>query len=125
MSDDVDALFARAAEVAADYRRTVGDLPVTAPATLDELRDDFAVPLPDTTLPPGQVLDELVATATPGLVHTAGGRFFGFVIGGSFPMGVAADMVVAGWDQCAYNGVLTAADVDAAVASILRHAAAT
>lgn len=109
MSDDVDALFARAAEVAAEYRRTVGDLPVTAPATLDELRAAFAVPLPDGSLPAGQVLDELVATATPGLVHTAGGRFFGFVIGGSFPMGVAADMVVAGWDQCAYNGVLTPA----------------
>ncbi len=109
MSDDVDALFQRAAAVAADYRRTVGDLPVTAPATLDELRATFAVPLPEATLPAGQVLDELVATATPGLVHTAGGRFFGFVIGGSFPMGVAADMVVAGWDQCAYNGVLTPA----------------
>lgn len=109
MSDDVDALFARAAEVAADYRNRVDDLPVTAPATLDELREAFAVPLPDASLPADQVLDELVATATPGLVHTAGGRFVGFVIGGSFPMGVAADMVVAGWDQCAYNGVLTPA----------------
>ena len=109
MPDDVDALFARAAAVAADYRRTVGDRPVTAPATLDELRAAFAQPLPDAPLPADQVLDELVATATPGLVHTAGGRFYGFVIGGSFPMGVAADMVVAGWDQCAYNGVLTPA----------------
>lgn len=109
MPDDVDALFARAAAVAADYRRSVGDLPVAAPATLDELRAAFAVALTDTGLPADQVLDELVATATPGLVHTAGGRFFGFVIGGSFPMGVAADMVVAGWDQCAYNGVLTPA----------------
>ena len=107
--DDLDALFARAAAVAAAYRRSIGDRPVTAPATLDELRDAFAVPLPDAGLPAARVLDELVATAEPGLVHTAGGRFFGFVIGGSFPMGVAADMVVAGWDQCAYNGVLTPA----------------
>ncbi|HMQ28981.1 MAG TPA: hypothetical protein PKA98_23535, partial [Acidimicrobiales bacterium] len=82
MPDDVDALFARAAAVAADYRRTVGDRPVTAPATLDELRAAFAQPLPDAPLPADQVLDELVATATPGLVHTAGGRFYGFVIGG-------------------------------------------
>ncbi len=107
--DDRDALFARAAEVAAGYRRTVGDLPVAAPATPDELLAAFSLPLPDATLPAAQVLDELVAAAEPGLVHTAGGRFFGFVIGGSFDLAVAAEMVTAGWDQCAYNGVLTPA----------------
>ncbi|MBL8775869.1 MAG: aspartate aminotransferase family protein [Acidimicrobiales bacterium] len=104
---DVDALFARAAQVAAAYRSRVGELPVAGPATPDELRAAFSLPLPTATLPAEQVLDELVAAAEPGLVHTAGGRFFGFVIGGSYELAVAADMVTAGWDQCAYNGVLT------------------
>ena len=106
---EVDALFQRAAAVAAAYRHGLGDRPVRAEASLDELRAAFARPLPDGPLPADRVLDELVAAADPGLVQTAGGRFFGFVIGGSYPLAVAADMVAAGWDQCAYNGVLTPA----------------
>ena len=108
MSDAL-ALFQRAAEVAGAYRSSVTDLPVTARATTDELREAFALPLPTSPLPADQVLEELVAAAEPGLVHTAGGRFFGFVIGGSYDLAVAAEMVTAGWDQCAYNGVLTPA----------------
>ena len=108
MSDAL-ALFQRAAEVAGAYRSSVTDLPVTARATTDELREAFALPLPTSPLPADQVLEELVAAAEPGLVHTSGGRFFGFVIGGSYDLAVAAEMVTAGWDQCAYNGVLTPA----------------
>ncbi|HEX2705333.1 MAG TPA: hypothetical protein VHM65_06210, partial [Candidatus Lustribacter sp.] len=42
-------------------------------------------------------------------MSTAGPRFFGFVIGGSLPAATAADMVAAGWDQCAFNAVLSPA----------------
>ncbi|MFC3807855.1 aspartate aminotransferase family protein [Terrabacter sp. MAHUQ-38] len=55
------------------------------------------------------MLDQLVAAATPGLVGTVGPRFFGFVIGGSSPAATAADILAAGWDQCAYNEVLSPA----------------
>lgn len=106
---DVDALFHRAAEVAAAYRGSVAGLPVHAAAGREQLCAAFGLPLPETLLPADQVLDELVAAAEPGLVHTAGGRFFGFVIGGSLDVAVAAEMVTAGWDQCAYNHVLTPA----------------
>ncbi len=107
--NDADALFQRAAAVAAAYRGSVGGRPVRAAATGEELRAAFGVALPDGPRPGAQVLDELVAAAEPGLVHTAGGRFFGFVIGGSYDLAVAAEMVTAGWDQCAYNHVLTPA----------------
>ncbi|MGH3457141.1 pyridoxal phosphate-dependent decarboxylase family protein, partial [Aeromicrobium sp.] len=47
--------------------------------------------------------------AEPGLVATPGPRFFGFVIGGSLPSAAAADILATGWDQCAFNGVLSPA----------------
>jgi glutamate/tyrosine decarboxylase-like PLP-dependent enzyme len=42
-------------------------------------------------------------------VATAGPRFFGFVIGGSLPAATAADVLAVGWDQCAFNAVLSPA----------------
>jgi glutamate/tyrosine decarboxylase-like PLP-dependent enzyme len=42
-------------------------------------------------------------------VGTVGPRFFGFVIGGASPAASAADLVAVGWDQCAYNEVLSPA----------------
>ena len=49
------------------------------------------------------MIDDLIRAADPGLVATAGPRFFGFVIGGSLPAATAADMLAAGWDQVAFN----------------------
>ncbi len=54
-------------------------------------------------MPADQVVKNLVEAAEPGLVATAGPRFFGFVIGGSLPAATAADMLAAGWDQVAFN----------------------
>jgi len=51
------------------------------------------------------VLEDLVARATPGLHAMAGPRFFGWVIGNSHPMGVAADMLTSAWGQNAGNHV--------------------
>ena len=45
------------------------------------------------------VITELAAAAEPGLVAEPGGRYFGFVIGGSLPGALAADWLAAAWDQ--------------------------
>jgi hypothetical protein len=44
----------------------------------------------------------------------------GFVIGGSVDAATAAEIVVAGWDQCAFNGSLppAAEDVDRSAAAV-------
>jgi glutamate/tyrosine decarboxylase-like PLP-dependent enzyme len=53
-----------------------------------------------------QVIDELVADTAGGILGSAGGRFFGWVIGGSLPAALAADWLTATWDQNAarYSG---------------------
>jgi len=49
------------------------------------------------------VIAQLAETATPGLHATTGPRFFGWVIGASHPVGVAADWLTAAWGQNAGN----------------------
>src|SRR5689334_13404072 len=101
-------LLARAARHAQAYLADVDRRPAGAPGTADGLR----VALTDDGVPAATVIDELVAAADDGIAATAGGRFFGFVTGGSLPVAVAADWLTAAWDQ---NGNLYAGSPAAAV----------
>ncbi|WP_410640796.1 pyridoxal phosphate-dependent decarboxylase family protein [Amycolatopsis sp. lyj-346] len=103
------ALLARAAELAAGYRATLADRPVAPPVDPAALRSAFGGPLPARPAPPSEVLEHLARAAEPGLVATAGPRFFGFVIGGALPAATAADVLAAGWDQNGFNAVLSPA----------------
>lgn len=107
--DELSSLLRRAADEAARYRAGLADRPVRAERDPAEVRAAFAGALPATGLPADQVLTELLAAADGGLVATAGPRFFGFVIGGALPAATAADILAAGWDQCAFNAVLSPA----------------
>ena len=64
-----------------------------AEALRRELTDEGEDPVP--------VIEDLVADADPGIVATAGPRYFGFVTGGSLPVTLAADWLVSAWDQMA------------------------
>jgi glutamate/tyrosine decarboxylase-like PLP-dependent enzyme len=107
--DDDRELYQRAAAIAAEFRAGLADRPVREQAGTDAVRAAFAQPLAAGPSAPEDVLDALVAAAEPGLVATAGPRFFGFVIGGALPSATAAEIVAAGWDQCAFNGALSPA----------------
>lgn len=72
---------------------------VTPTASIDELRGALGVPLTDDGESAASVLAELVGKSEPGLMANAGGRFFGFVIGGALPVSVAADWMTSVWDQ--------------------------
>ncbi len=101
----VHELMRRAATVAADFRATLPERPVAPTADFAQVRAGFTAELPDAPTAPHLVIEELIAAADPGLVATAGPRYFGFVIGGSLPAAAAADVLTTGWDQVAFNAV--------------------
>ena len=59
----------------------------------------FDGPLPEHTSSAMEVLAELDEFGSPATMASAGGRFFGFVIGGSLPVTVAASWLASAWDQ--------------------------
>ncbi len=107
--DDFGALLQQVAQRVADYRAGLPDRRVTPTADASALREALGGPLPDGPTLPAEVVDLLATAAEPGLMATAGPRFFGFVIGGSLPAATAADMLAVGWDQVAFNAVLAPA----------------
>jgi len=65
------------------------------------------VPLQDEPMDPAAVLAELDEIGSPATVATTGGRYFGFVVGGSLPAATAANMLAGVWDQNAAHDVLS------------------
>jgi glutamate/tyrosine decarboxylase-like PLP-dependent enzyme len=107
-------LFRQVAEYAGDFAETLETRPVRAEADVTELTAALGGPLPEEPVDPHAVLAALVEAVEPGLVATASGRYFGFVIGGAVPAAVAADMLTSVWDQNAglYAGGPAAAVVE-------------
>jgi glutamate/tyrosine decarboxylase-like PLP-dependent enzyme len=71
----------------------------------------FDRPLPEQLSSPEEVLAELDEFGSPATMASAGGRFFGFVIGGSLPVTVAANWLATVWDQNA--GLVVTSPVNA------------
>ncbi|MGH3633106.1 MAG: hypothetical protein ACRDTS_03175 [Mycobacterium sp.] len=77
-----DDLLVRAAREAARFRGALAERPVAPRVDREALRAAFGGSLPAGPTPAGEVLRELLRAAEPGVVATAGPRFFGFVTGG-------------------------------------------
>lgn len=73
-------------------------------------------PLPDGPADPADVIALLDAIGSPATVATAGPRFFGFVIGGSLPVTLAANWLAGAWDQDA--GAVATSPACAAIESV-------
>jgi len=56
-------------------------------------------PLPDLGYEPEKVLELMDQICSPATVAMAGPRYFGFVIGGSIPITLAANWLAGAWDQ--------------------------
>ncbi|MQY12329.1 hypothetical protein SRB5_24620 [Streptomyces sp. RB5] len=115
--EDFSKLFATAAEHAAAFRRSLPTRPIGPAADLDSVRAAFGGPLPREGTPPERVLRELITAAEPGVMATAGPRFFGFVVGGALPAASAAEILNAGWDQAPFQPVLSPAGAAAETAA--------
>jgi glutamate/tyrosine decarboxylase-like PLP-dependent enzyme len=116
VSDDVRDVLRLAADLGADFRESLPDRPVGVRATADELRAALGVPLLEEQTDAETVLRELAVAADPGIVATAGGRYFGFVIGGTVPASLGADVLTSAWDQNA--GLYVAAPAASVVEEI-------
>jgi glutamate/tyrosine decarboxylase-like PLP-dependent enzyme len=92
-------LLRLAAELGAGFRDSLAARPVQPTASAEELRSALGGPLPAEPDDPAAVTRALAAASDPGLMATAGGRFFGFVIGGTLPAALAADVLTTAWDQ--------------------------
>jgi len=94
-----ESLLDRARAHAVRFLRSLPERPVGPTATREELLRGVAVPLSDDGEDAGAVLDALAAGIERGLIASAGPRYFGFVIGGSLPVSLAADWMTSAWDQ--------------------------
>jgi glutamate/tyrosine decarboxylase-like PLP-dependent enzyme len=103
-------LLRRAADLAADFLESLPERPVGIPVPVEEMRAALGGELRAEGEPAERVLERLVASADPGIVATAGPRYFGFVVGGALPAAVAADWMTSAWDQNAGLYVLSPAN---------------
>ncbi len=105
------ALLLEAAQRAGRYLDGLDDRPVFPPAAGLAGLAAFDEPLPAAPQDPAATLALLDDAGSPATVASAGGRYFGFVIGGSLPATVAANWLAGVWDQ---NAGLNAASPVAA-----------
>jgi glutamate/tyrosine decarboxylase-like PLP-dependent enzyme len=94
-----DAALDRAVVHAKAWLDSMPERDVAPRMSADEIAPSFAGALPDGPTDPAVVVDLLAELAEPGLMAMPGGRFFGWVIGGTLPAALAADWLTSAWDQ--------------------------
>ena len=97
--DDTQALLRQAMDFGCDYLAALDERPVFPDAAALSALDAFDEPLPDAPTPPADVLRQLHALGSPATSAQAGGRYFGFVNGGTLPAALAARLLADCWDQ--------------------------
>ena len=102
-------------------RRARAERAPRAAACAAALRRAFQVPLAEEGRDPRVVLDALADAAEPGLMGNTGAHFYGWVMGASSPVGMAADLLTTAWGQNAaiYQTSPAAAIAEEAVAQWL------
>ena len=106
---DWKPLLARAADLAEGWLETTDGRRVAPLTPAADLREAIGRDLPETGDEPLTIVEDLARAAEPGLVASAGPRYFGFVVGGSLPASLAADWLVSAWDQNAGAFVMSPA----------------
>jgi glutamate/tyrosine decarboxylase-like PLP-dependent enzyme len=109
-------LFDDAAKRASRYLATLSTRSVAPEKEAVAALAGFDQPFPEHTSTAEAVLAELDDIGSPATMASAGGRFFGFVIGGALPATVAANWLATTWDQNA--GLVVTSPTNAALENV-------
>ena len=109
--DERERAMRTAADLAFEFVEGLDERPVGARDDAAAIRERLGDAMPEMGADPAEVLRELAEALDPGLVGSAGPRYFGFVIGGALPAAAGADWLTTAWAQ---NAVLHAASPAAA-----------
>lgn len=96
---NTSALLARATEMATRYVNAAHERRVSPTEAALAALQNFHEPFPEAPSDPHDVLEMLDELGSPATVTTTGGRYFGFVIGGTLPAAMAANCLAAAWGQ--------------------------
>jgi len=119
MPDGMDDLLNDAAARAIRYLRGLPERSVAPEPQAIAALERFDEPLPDHPDDAERVIALLDEAGSPATMASAGPRFFGFVIGGSHPVSVAANWLATAWDQNA--GAYTASPVAAVLEQVAQR----
>ena len=97
--DDSERTLRRAAELGLAFLDGLAERHVGPRADGKTIAAALGGPLPEESEDPVAVIEDMAQRLDPGLVATAGPRYFGFVIGGALPAAMGADWLTAAWDQ--------------------------
>ena len=100
-------LLGSTARRAIAYLQSVGTHRVAPDAGAIRELDQLTGKFPDEAAEPWNLIEILDRIGSPATVATAGGRYFGFVIGGALPSAVAASWLASVWDQNASLRVMS------------------
>jgi glutamate/tyrosine decarboxylase-like PLP-dependent enzyme len=96
---DMNELLAATADRATRYLQDLETRRVSPTAEAVAALAEFYAPLQPESLSPEAVIEELDRIGSPATMGIPGPRFFGFVMGGSLPVAVAANWLATAWDQ--------------------------
>lgn len=98
--DDGGALLLDAARRGVRYRDGLLTRPARpSAASLEAMRHELAGDFPEHGAAAEAVLEVLDRVGSPATVASSGGKYLGYVVGGSLPVALAANWVATAWDQ--------------------------
>jgi glutamate/tyrosine decarboxylase-like PLP-dependent enzyme len=112
----IERVMIEANDCARAYVAGLGSRPVFPRAEALMALEELERPLPVGPSDPVEVIAELHRLGSPATVASAGGRYFGFVIGGVLPAALGASWLASTWDQNA--ALVTTSPIAAALEKV-------